>query len=48
MMYKLIKNLYYINIKDKEFLTPKVEKEDEKLKGIRKYISNSIRPSIQN
>ena len=48
MMYKLIKNLYYIKIKDKEYLTPKVEKENEKLKGIRKYISNSIRPSIQN
>ena len=47
-MYRIIKSLYYIKMKDKKFLTPKVEKDGEKLKGIRKYISNSIRPSIQD
>ena len=48
MQYKLIKNLYYIKIKDQSIVTPKLEKEVEKLKGIKKYISGSIRPSIED
>jgi hypothetical protein len=48
MIYRIVKGLYYIKMKNKKFLTPKVEKEGEKLKGIRKHISSSIRSSLQN